>query len=55
MRGERARAKGLLFPDVFTERRSFAPVGKQVLRACGAQDDKPARVVKEREKPPSDA
>jgi len=38
-RAERARAKDLLFSHVFAERRSFAPGGKQVLRACGAQDD----------------
>src|SRR6266571_4140036 len=38
-RAERARAKDLLFPHVVPEGRAFAPGGKQVLRACGAQDD----------------
>src|SRR6266702_4063278 len=45
-RAERARAKDLLedawrmrAQGVVPEGRSFAPGGKQVLRACGAQDD----------------
>jgi len=45
-RAERARAKDLLedawrmrVQGVVPEGRSFAPGGKQVLRACGAQDD----------------
>src|SRR5882762_9717921 len=56
-RAERARAKDLLedaqrmrAKGVVPEGMSVAPEGKQVLSACGAQDDSARSVLKERNK-----